>query len=64
MEWLEFGKFNSALTGVSYITKCLSESDGGDLYELDKFGLKSCELTLSKALLINAKRACDRRRLC
>jgi hypothetical protein len=28
----------------------------------DKFGLKSCELTLSKTLLTNAKRACDRRR--
>lgn len=57
-------KFNPSLTGVGYITKCLSEPDGGDLYELNKFGLKSCELTLSKALLLNARRACDRRRLC
>lgn len=47
-------KFNPSLTGVDYITKCLSEPDGGDLYELGKFGLKSCELTLSKPLLGNA----------
>ncbi len=56
--------FNPALTGVGYITECLSEPGSGDLYEFDKFGLKSCELTLSKALLRNAKRACDRRRRC
>src|SRR5215471_12426775 len=49
-----------ALTGLGYITKCLSGPDGGDLDEFDKFGLKSCELTLSKALLRSAKRACDR----
>jgi hypothetical protein len=55
-------KFDPSLTGVDYVAKCLSGPDGGDLYELDKFGLKSCELTLSKALLINAKRACDKRR--
>lgn len=70
-KWEELGggmarmrQFNPALTGVDYITKCLSGADGGDLYEFDKFGLKSCELTLSKALLRNAKRACDRRRRC
>ena len=70
-KWEEIGggmarvrKFDPSLTGVDYVTKCLSGPDGGDLYELDKFGLKSCELTLSKALLINAKRACDKRRLC
>ena len=44
-------RFNPALTGVDYITECLSEPGKGDLYEFDKFGLKSCELTLSKALL-------------
>jgi hypothetical protein len=70
-KWEELGggmarirKFDPSLTGVDYVTKCLSGPDGGDLYELDKFGLKSCELTLSKALLVNAKRACDKRRLC
>ena len=42
----------------------MSGPDSGDLYQFDKFGLKSCELTLSKALLRNAKRACDRRRRC
>ena len=57
-------QFNPALTGVDYITKCLSEPDSGDVYEFDKFGLKSCELALSKARLRNAKRACDRRRRC
>jgi len=36
---------------VDYITERLSEPGKGDLYEFDKFGLKSCELTLSKALL-------------
>lgn len=70
-KWEELGggmarvrQFNPALTGVGYVTKCLSESDGGDLYEFDKFGFKSCELMLSKALLRVAKRACDRRRRC
>jgi hypothetical protein len=70
-KWKELGggmarirKFNPALTSVGYITECLSEAGNGDLYEFDKFGLKSCELTLSKALLRNAKRACDRRRRC
>jgi hypothetical protein len=70
-KWEELGggmarvrQFNPALTGVGYITGCLSEPDGGDLYEFDKFGLKSCELMLSKALLRNAKWACDRRRRC
>jgi len=68
--WEELGggmvriwQFNPALTGVGYITKCLSGPDGGNLYEFDKFGLKSCELRLSKALR-NAKPACDRRRRC
>ncbi len=57
-KWEELGggmarirKFNPALTGVDYITECLSEPGNGDLYEFDRFGLKSCELTLSKALL-------------
>jgi hypothetical protein len=56
--------YNPALTGLGYITECLSEQNGGDLYELDNFGLKSCELTLSRALLRKAKRACDRRHRC
>ena len=70
-QWEELGggmarmrPFDPSLTGVDYIVKCLHGTFGGDLYELDKFGLESCELTLSKALLLNAKRACDKRRLC
>jgi hypothetical protein len=70
-KWEELGggmarirTYNPALTGLGYITECLSEQNGGDLYELDNFGLKSRELTLSKALLRKAKRACDRRQRC
>jgi hypothetical protein len=51
VEWLVSGNSNPALTGVGYITECLSEPGSGDLYAFDKFGLKSCELALSKALM-------------
>lgn len=40
--------FNRALNGVGYVTKCLGASVGADVYEMNKFGLETCELKLSK----------------
>lgn len=42
--------FNSSLNGVGYVAKCLglAASVGADLYEMNKFGLETSEVTLSK----------------
>lgn len=33
-------RFDPSLTGLDYITKCMSRPDGGDLYEFEKFRAK------------------------
>jgi len=52
-------QFNQRLSGVGYVTKCLELQlghFGGDVYELQKFGSLSCQLTLSNSLLHAARR--------
>ena len=45
-------EFNPQLNGVDYLTKCLGHESlsGGDCYESAKFGFRSCDLMLSKAV--------------
>jgi hypothetical protein len=46
--------FNPQLNGVDYLTKCLGyplpDLNGADCYESAKFGSRSCDLMLSKAV--------------
>lgn len=59
--------FNRALNGVGYVTKCLGamQSVGADVYEMNKFGLETSQVMLSKggeALLARVIRE-ERRRI-